>query len=300
MNNKIVIIGGTNIDIVAQTKDHLILHDSNPGSITYSFGGVANNIAQNLNKLNLDVTFLTVVGKDQFGLEYLDFARNANINLIIKQSVITPTYLAVINHEHDLEVAVAAMDSLSLLDVEFIKTNHNILEQAALIVCDTNLDSQTLKYIFETYSHKEIYVEAVSTFKVMKILPYLDKISHLKVNFKEALAISNLTKDASLDEINGFFERSKVKHLYITDGAKGSYYKTKNRHSYLVSEPTEIKNTSGAGDSFFSGVIYANINNLDPLVVGNKMAKITLESNFSVSEKLNEKYLLTNIKRRKR
>ena len=44
---KLYAIGGVTVDLVGSPYKPLKLHDSNPGTIKLSFGGVARNIAEN-------------------------------------------------------------------------------------------------------------------------------------------------------------------------------------------------------------------------------------------------------------
>lgn len=291
---KVLVIGGLNVDILAKTNDKIKYHDSNPGNLSYSFGGVAKNIADNLGKLEVDVTFLTAVGSDQFGNEFIKTSKTSEFKLRYKEVSSTPTYLALLNHENDLEVAVAAMDSLKELDVNYLSDNKDFINEFDIIVLDTNLDDSVLEYIFNTFD-KEIYVDGVSTFKVLKLKPHLEKINHLKVNYKEALALFDLEK-LKIEDVLNFYKSSKVKNIYITDGSKGSYFLSNSKISYYSKSAKKILSTSGAGDAFFSGVIYANLNGLDPLVCGSALAQISLESEFTVSDKLNIKYLNKKIK----
>ena len=63
---KILVIGGTNIDINATSINEIVRKDSNIGNIEISIGGVAKNIAENLARLDLDVSFLTILGNDHY------------------------------------------------------------------------------------------------------------------------------------------------------------------------------------------------------------------------------------------
>lgn len=54
---KILVIGGTNIDINATSINEIVLKDSNIGNIEISIGGVAKNIAENLARLDLMFLF---------------------------------------------------------------------------------------------------------------------------------------------------------------------------------------------------------------------------------------------------
>ena len=60
----LLLIGGSNIDIKAKANKKIIFQDSNIGDISYSFGGVSRNIAEDLSYLEDTFTFLTSVGND--------------------------------------------------------------------------------------------------------------------------------------------------------------------------------------------------------------------------------------------
>ena len=68
----IVVIGGTNHDIFAYAHHAVKLNDSNPGYLKDSFGGVGRNIAENLARLALNPTFITVIGKDDIGQKIIE------------------------------------------------------------------------------------------------------------------------------------------------------------------------------------------------------------------------------------
>ncbi|MEA4820923.1 MAG: PfkB family carbohydrate kinase, partial [Erysipelotrichales bacterium] len=57
----IYVIGGANIDIQGTPFEKLKYKDSNPGIISYSFGGVARNVAENLARLGDNVNFISVL-----------------------------------------------------------------------------------------------------------------------------------------------------------------------------------------------------------------------------------------------
>ena len=48
----VMVAGGANIDIVGRSFAPLVAADSNPGQLSFSLGGVAFNLAANLNKLD--------------------------------------------------------------------------------------------------------------------------------------------------------------------------------------------------------------------------------------------------------
>ena len=63
----ISVIGGANVDIQGFPFKTLKLHDSNPGRILVSVGGVRRNIAENTARLGLHTKFISLLGADLYG-----------------------------------------------------------------------------------------------------------------------------------------------------------------------------------------------------------------------------------------
>ena len=64
---RIVGVGGANMDVHLKIDGEFILHDSNPGRLVLSPGGVTRNILDNLSRLGQDCSIITAVGDDIFG-----------------------------------------------------------------------------------------------------------------------------------------------------------------------------------------------------------------------------------------
>ena len=113
--NKIYIIGGANIDIQGISVNDIKLYDSNIGKISYSFGGVARNIAENLSRLNHQVSFISVFAQDEFGKQLLSSCHELNIDTsmsIIDPKAVSSVYLAVLDNNCDMLVGIIDMDIL--------------------------------------------------------------------------------------------------------------------------------------------------------------------------------------------
>ena len=65
---KIAIIGGINIDIEGAPYKEIKYHDSNPGKIRLSYGGVGRNIAENVARLGGDCAMISCVGSEPMSL----------------------------------------------------------------------------------------------------------------------------------------------------------------------------------------------------------------------------------------
>ena len=70
----IAIIGAVNIDICGTSDVQPVLHDSNPGNVNISFGGVGRNIAENLCHLGFKTEMIQVLTDLSFPFRIIAFA----------------------------------------------------------------------------------------------------------------------------------------------------------------------------------------------------------------------------------
>ncbi len=282
---KVLVVGGSVIDVFAYPKEKIIMADSNPGYLKQSLGGVGRNIAENLARLGIDTTLITTVGRDEGRKLVMQNAQDVMLKLSIIQTEHTPTYISILNDEKDNVVAIAAMDDIELVNKDDIKIKDAIFQSADIIVVDTNLNQDTLSYIFETYK-KPFYVDVISARKADRIKPHLRQITALKMNRLEAQYLSGMHKEEDPQVLGSYFLSKGVKEVYITLGKEGSFFMDKTHAETYPSTPIVAKNTSGAGDAFFAGIIYAKIKRLDPLLYARKAAILTVQSNQAVSDQM--------------
>ena len=118
--SKIYVIGGANVDISARSFNQIVEYDSNPGKVSYSFGGVAHNIARNLSNIGCEVNYITAFSNDNFGRQLVESMNSSNISIDHSQffdGQTTSLYLAVVEPDGDMKVAIADMEILSHLDI---------------------------------------------------------------------------------------------------------------------------------------------------------------------------------------
>ncbi|MFA6801515.1 MAG: carbohydrate kinase family protein [Acholeplasmataceae bacterium] len=286
---KVIVVGGAVIDIFAKPKDRFIMRDSNPGYLIKSLGGVARNIAENLARLEVDTTLVTALGKDEGKKLIMQNAQEVMLKLSIIPVAQTPTYISILDDQNDMVAAIADMDEIELISKEDIKKRDSIFQNADYVILDTNLKKETIEYILKTYQ-KEIYVDAISCQKAEKLMPYLRYIQGLKLNLLEAKHLSENDSD-DIEQIAKFFISRGVKEVYITMGKEGSFFMSKTQTLKTTSQGVDILNTAGAGDAYFAGMIYAKVNQFDPIVYAHRAALLTLQSEKAVSDLMNIKNL---------
>ena len=190
----ILVIGASNIDITGIPDNKLIARDSNIGSIELSLGGVGRNIAENCTKLGLNTKLISALGDDVFGKKILDHSLSIGLNmadsLIIKDQM-TSVYLAVLDQNHDMNVAINSMKSVDYIDLDFIKTKKAIIQSAQIIVMDANLKEDVIAEVC-SYTQAPIFIDTVSSTKALKLVNILNKVDTLKPNQLEAQILTGI------------------------------------------------------------------------------------------------------------
>ncbi|MBN3490467.1 hypothetical protein JV173_02950 [Acholeplasma equirhinis] len=288
---QIVVIGATTIDFLANMHQSHTMYDSNPGFIYKSWGGVARNIAENLARLDLNPTLITVLGEDS--RDFLNMSRDINLKVLYQNVPQTASYIAIHDETGSLVTAVSSMEQLSKLTPQLIKKHHDIIYAADIVVLDANIPEKTLDYIMTAYQ-KPFYVDLVSSAKAHKFIPYLNKIHTIKINIIEGKKITMFEDPIQIGQI---LINKGIKNVYLTMGKLGAYhFSDEVTNFYHKSYEGRMINDTGCGDAFFSGVIYAEINKLDPLKTGTIMSHFTLQSRDSVYKKLKPNQVISLVK----
>lgn len=259
-----IVIGGANMDICGAPANDLVMHDSNPGTVSVSPGGVARNIAENLARLGMDTRLVAAVGADEYGDLLLEQSRAAGIDtshVFRLDSAPTSTYVSVLDNAGDMLVAINDMSIADSLDADRLQSLEQVMRQARLIVADTNLPESALAYLADNFRAQAIFVDTVSASKATRIRPFLDCVHSIKMSRIEAEAISG-TKFAgkrSLPRIAEWFLQRGVQRVFITLGADGVYYSDGSEYGERKAHASNggVVNAGGAGDAFVAGLAFA-------------------------------------------
>ena len=289
-SSKLCIAGAVNMDITGYSDKEIVFGDSNIGSMEFTPGGVARNIAENLVKLGVDLHFATLFGKDIWGDYLLEDCKAKGIDLtgsVICNDYPTSSFMAVLDSKQDLAVGIASMKMYDHIQENYIENVLFCSGQADYTVLDTNLPAYVLHKIIRT-SNTKFVVDTVSGDKAERIKPVLGRIHILKTNLREARILYG-DSHASPETLIDFLINSGVNKVFITLGSEGVIFSDGEKTQKLKAEPVKIINTTGAGDSFVAGLVYADIHHYDMINMaktGNYCASKCLLSPLSVPENL--------------
>lgn len=258
------VIGGANMDIQCFPKLDLVYHDSNPGNMKLSSGGVGRNIAENMIRLGIRTKLITVLGDDLYANAIIDEAKS--IGLEIEDSLFldktnSSTYFSVLNKDGDLEIAIASMDIYDSLTDTFIKKKEKIIQNSRIVIIDTNIPESVIEFIVKTYKNTIFFLDTVSTAKSVKIKDLLGYFHTIKPNKIEAEKLSGIQikSDKDLHDVAEYFFKKGVKNVFITLGSEGVYYNDGKFKGTLSGKKIKAINTTGAGDAFVAALVYCHL-----------------------------------------
>jgi len=293
ISNKIGVtaIGASMIDITGRSFEQLLEKDSNPGAITVTPGGVTRNVSENLALLNVDCTLITALCNDSFGYLIKNRCEEVGIDIshaYYSQDGITTTYIAILENDGDMNLALSDTAALDKLPIDHIIKNKTILEKNEIIVIDAALPSDIINYLVDNYQDKRIFVDPVSVGKAKSIKSIIGKFDTLKCNKLEAayLADIDITNEETLEKAASILIKKGLNYVFITRGSKGSYYQSHDEKGYVSTANVDIINATGAGDAYMAGVVYGALNDFSlskTADFANTMSAIALTSVSAVN-----------------
>lgn len=304
-NPYVVVVGGANLDIAGRPVDKLVPHDSALGTIRLSAGGVGRNIAHNLALLGVDVKLVTCFGEDAQADALIESCTEAGVDLAHAFAIhgeTTSTYLYVTDETGEMQLAINDMAILEHLTPERLSERHALIEGAAVAVIDTNVPTESLRWMAE-HTQAPLFCDPISTTKARKLEGMLDRVFALKPNRLEAEVLSGyaITDDRSLELAVHALLDMGLEQAFVSLGADGLLCATQQGTERLAPLPCHLASTNGAGDAMMAGLVWAHLRGCGPRemgMAGLAASSIAVESAETVNPLMSEQELLARLNKR--
>lgn len=257
-------IGGANVDIHGQSLSPIIMRDSNPGRLHLSMGGVMRNILDNLARLGQRCELISAVGDDAYGQMIRTGCQQLGIGtqgLMTRPGCRSSSYISIMDSAGDMLVAMSDMHILKEMDQQFVADQLELLNQAAVVVCDANLSPAALTYLAE-HCTAPLYIDPVSTTWAKSVVPILGRFHTIKPNRleMEILADMPITTEQDLEAACKKVIATGVQRVFVSLGADGIYYMGPGGAMHKRSRRFDrMVNATGAGDATMAGILYATM-----------------------------------------
>lgn len=299
---RIFCCGGAVVDRKYRAARPVAFGTKNPVKGHRAFGGVARNVAENLARLGVQTSLMTIVGDDENGrslVRHLDDLGVDTSQILTTAKAMTAEYAAVLGPQGELVVGMSDMEIFDLLGVGDLERAWPHLASASWVFAECNLSEQVMAALIvrKATARFRLAVDAVSNQKAERLPRDLAGIDILFLNAAEAeayLAHTGRPAAASAEATARALLEAGAQEVVLTLGAEGFVVAHDGRVMRHPAVPATTIDVVGAGDAMIAGTLFRLINgaSLDEAArTGALLAAITTETNAGVIPNLSPKLL---------
>lgn len=258
---RVTVVGGANTDICGRPSHALVRHDSAPGRVSVTHGGVGRNIACDLARLGVRTRLVTALGDDGFGASVREGCLSCGVDMSLTRVVPgarSSVYLYLSDEKGEMDAAVSDMEVTERLTPEALCGLLGEIDDADAVVLDGNLPAETIAFLCESLS-APIVADPVSTAKAARFAPVLGRLAAIKPNLLEARALTG--KDSAEDCVEALL-RSGAGSVFLSLGGGGLLAARGEERVLLPCEKAEFVSATGAGDAATAAVVWALVHGL--------------------------------------
>lgn len=260
----IVVFGAVFVDIKGYPLSGYIPGGRNVGRVVEMHGGVSRNVAENIANVELNPTFVSIVDNSAAGTEVLEKLKRHKVNTdyILRTDDGMGTWLAIFDNTGDVVASISKRPDLSpILDL-LEEKGDEIIGNADSIALEMDMDKEIVKKVFSLASkhNKKVFAVVSNMSIAAERRDFIKETGCFVCNIQEAGILfmddfssmePGLLKRVILDKAT----MAGIPRMIVTLGDKGAVYAESGVGSgYVPARNVEVRDTTGAGDAFFSGI----------------------------------------------
>lgn len=260
----ITVFGAVFVDVKGYPNKKYIPGGRNAGRVVQVHGGVSRNVAEDIANVELRPTFVSVVDNSGLSTDVIAKLNRHKVNTKYIERVDggLGTWLAIFDHTGDVVGSISQRPDLSKIADILEKYGDEIFENSDSIVVEIDMDSDILQTIFELADKHGIKVYAVvSNMSIaLERRDLMKRTGCVVCNDDEAGVLfsddySKLTPEELAPIISKQARDAQYPNFVVTMGEKGAVYADQEgNYGFIPALETQVIDTTGAGDAFFSGV----------------------------------------------
>ena len=241
--------------------------------------------------MGFEINLISVFGDDPLSDFLIKSCKKLGLNIaasVFFKNQNAGTFIAIMDCHNDLALGISAMDIYTKLNAHLIQSKFKEISQPDYFVLETNFPADILETVVKENTNSKLVLDTVSGKKSLRAKNILSSLYILKTNLLEAQMLSGIENTNNTELVNYFLDLG-VQKVFITLGKEGVVYGDRTGVSHQKAIPTKIENTIGAGDSFVSGIVYADTLNMDihqMAIYGMASASINVQCNGAVSPEM--------------
>ena len=260
----IVVIGAVFVDVKGYPEANFIPTGRNAGRVEHVHGGVGRNVAEDIANCELRPTLVSLVDESGDGADVIRKLKNHKVNTdyIWKTRDGMGTWLAIFDNDGDVAASISKRPNL--LPIADILDQHGdaIFADADSIICEIDIDKEIVKRVFKlARKHGKKVLSVVGNMSIaLERRDFMKSIDCFVCNIQEAGLLffddySQKTPEEMVEILSEKVIAAQIPSMIVTMGSDGAVYADLNgEKGWCPARKVEVKDTTGAGDSFCAGV----------------------------------------------
>ncbi|GAA0380443.1 carbohydrate kinase family protein [Bacillus horti] len=296
----VVVIGTIFVDIKGFPQLSYDPRGRNIGNVHFYHGGVGRNIVETMAQLEVKTAFASTVDSSALGQEVMERLKAKDIETSFVQEVEQGMgmWLAILNEQGDLAGSISQMPSHDNMEEAILSKVDEFVAASSAVALEIDLTERIAEAVVEKALQMERPIYALPG-NLAVILKRKDLFQHVQCficNDVEATKITGISLGSDI-QVRAAAEALLalgMKQVVVTLGEKGCFYAdaTTKDQGFVAPIPTDVVDTTGAGDSFFAGTVAALSKGQsleDAVLQGTRVAAATISSTESTCQNLQEK-----------
>jgi len=260
----IVVIGAVFVDVKGYPEANFIPTGRNAGRVERVHGGVGRNVAEDIANCELRPTFVSLVDDSGDGADVIRKLNNHKVNTddIGKTRDGMGTWLAVFDNDGDVAASISKRPNLLPIADILDKHGDEIFANADSIIVEIDIDKDIIKRVFKlAKKHEKKVFSVVGNMSIaLERRDFMKSIDCFVCNIQEAglLFFDDYSEKSAQEMVDILSEKvmaAQIPSMIVTMGGEGAVYADiHGDKGWCPARRVEVKDTTGAGDSFCAGV----------------------------------------------
>lgn len=259
----IVVIGAVFVDVKGYPEAAFVPTGRNVGRVEQIHGGVGRNVAEDIANCELRPTFVSLVDKSGTGADVVKKLKSHKVNTEYIRATRDGmgTWLAVFDNDGDVAASISKRPDLRPIADILDDDGDEIFRDADSIIIEIDVDKEIVKRTFKLAKkhNKRVYAVVANMSIALERRDFLQSIDCFVCNLQEAgILFSDDYTGKSVEEMIDIISRkvqaARIPSMIVTMGGRGAVYADlQGDKGFCPARKVEVKDTTGAGDSFCAG-----------------------------------------------
>lgn len=260
----IVVIGAVFVDVKGYPESTFVPTGRNVGRVEQIHGGVGRNVAEDVANCELRPTFVSLVDESGTGADVIRKLKNHKVNTDYIRAARDGmgTWLAVFDNDGDVAASISKRPNLLPIADILDQQGDEIISGCDSIILEIDIDKEIVKRTFKLAKkyNKRVYAVVANMSIAMERRDFLQSTECFVCNLQEAGILffddyTGKTPEEMVDIISEKVQAARFNSMIVTMGSDGAVYADMHGDKgFCPARKVEVKDTTGAGDSFCAGV----------------------------------------------